>query len=104
MIPQEQLVAVLDSPADPDIEFARPVRDLLETEIRAHFHNLTCRQREVLKLVIEGRPTKDVALALGISPRTVEVHRMRILRKTLKANFLEVSRALHELSRSGRSE
>jgi DNA-binding CsgD family transcriptional regulator len=37
---------------------------------------LTPRQREVLKLIAEGHSTKQIALALKISVKTVETHRM----------------------------
>jgi DNA-binding NarL/FixJ family response regulator len=39
---------------------------------------LTARQREVLKLAAEGRTGKEIATALGISPKTVEFHKARI--------------------------
>jgi DNA-binding NarL/FixJ family response regulator len=42
---------------------------------------LTPREREVLQLVAEGKATKQVAAALGISPKTAESHRTRIMRK-----------------------
>jgi two-component system response regulator NreC len=42
---------------------------------------LTVREREVFDLTIEGLPTAEVGRRLWISPRTVETHRARILRK-----------------------
>jgi len=42
---------------------------------------LTAREREVLQLVAEGRPNKQIASTLGIAVRTVEVHRSNIMRK-----------------------
>lgn len=44
--------------------------------------SLTPREREVLRFVIEGEPSKVVAHALGISTRTVDVHRTRIREKS----------------------
>lgn len=43
--------------------------------------DLSSREREVLKLLAEGRPNRDVAKMLHISPRTVDSHRANILRK-----------------------
>ncbi len=40
---------------------------------------LTARQREILQLVAEGRSTKEIAAALGLSVKTVETHRSRIM-------------------------
>jgi len=42
---------------------------------------LTAREREVLQLVSEGRTTKEVASVLGISVKTAETHRTRLMRK-----------------------
>ena len=42
---------------------------------------LTPREREVLQLVAEGKTTKEVAKLLGISAKTVESHRARIMKK-----------------------
>lgn len=42
---------------------------------------LTAREREVFDLTVEGLPTAEVGRRLWISPRTVETHRARILRK-----------------------
>lgn len=42
---------------------------------------LTAREREVLVLVAQGRSNKEIGAALGISPRTVDVHRGNLMRK-----------------------
>lgn len=42
---------------------------------------LTPRQREVLRLIAESRNTKEIATLLGISIKTVETHRVRIMEK-----------------------
>jgi len=41
--------------------------------------NLTPRQREVLQLLAEGRPAKEIATLLDVSVRTVEFHKYRIM-------------------------
>ena len=43
--------------------------------------NLSDREREVVQLVAEGKTSKEVATALGISVKTAETHRANILRK-----------------------
>lgn len=43
--------------------------------------SLTSREREVMKLLSEGRPNRDVAKALHVSPRTIDSHRANIMRK-----------------------
>jgi len=45
------------------------------------FSVLTQREREVLQLMAEGNSTKQIAMRLFISPKTVEAHRLRIMNK-----------------------
>ena len=47
----------------------------------AAFSVLTAREREVLQLLAEGRSTKQIAIHLQLSVKTVETHRMKIMRK-----------------------
>jgi DNA-binding CsgD family transcriptional regulator len=42
---------------------------------------LTARERQVLQLIAEGKSTKDTATVLGISVKTAESHRMRLMQK-----------------------
>ena len=42
---------------------------------------LTPREREVMELIVEGHPNKVVAHRLGISERTIEIHRSRVMKK-----------------------
>jgi two-component system response regulator FixJ len=43
--------------------------------------NLTAREREVLVLLAKGNANKDIARALGLSPRTVEIYRKKMMHK-----------------------
>jgi Response regulator len=52
---------------------------------------LTPREREVMLLALAGHSNKIIAKRLGISHRTVEIHRSRILQKTGAANMLELA-------------
>ena len=53
---------------------------------------LTTREREVLALVIEGATNKGVARELGISDKTVEVHRANVMRKMEAKSFADLVR------------
>jgi two-component system response regulator DctR len=55
---------------------------------------LTEREREVMQLVIDGKPNKLVADALGISVRTVEVHRARVFDKMKVRSAVELANLL----------
>lgn len=59
---------------------------------KSRFDRLTDREREVLDLLVSGNPNKTVAHKLGISPRTVEIHRSRLMEKAGVKNFAELVR------------
>jgi two-component system, LuxR family, response regulator FixJ len=60
--------------------------------LRERLEGLTGREREIMKLVADGLPNKEIARSLGISHRTVEVHRARVMQKTGVTNLVELSR------------
>jgi len=55
---------------------------------------LTDRERDVMRLVVEGRPNKLIADELDISVRTVEVHRARVFEKMEVRSAVELANAL----------
>jgi len=68
------------SPAITDIVVDSYVRQPAEAE-KSAFSVLSQREREVLQLMAEGNTTKQIALHLHISPKTVEGHRLRLMSK-----------------------
>ena len=58
----------------------------------AKLERLTPREREVLERAARGLHAKEIATALGISPRTVEVHKTRIMEKLGVRNIAELVR------------
>ncbi|HBZ29280.1 MAG TPA: DNA-binding response regulator [Nitrosomonas nitrosa] len=71
----------------------------------AHIHNqdmvsrlakLSDREREVMILVVQGNSNKEIASCLGISHRTVEIHKSRIMHKTGAINLIDLARIAHE--------
>ena len=60
---------------------------------------LTERERDVLHLVVAGRPNKLIADELGISVRTVEVHRARLFDKMQVKSAVELANLLHAAPR-----
>jgi FixJ family two-component response regulator len=58
----------------------------------AHIVTLTPREREVLEHIVDGKTNKAIATTLGVSPRTLEIHRARILSKTGVEGLAELVR------------
>ena len=79
----------LEKPFDPDrliASVADALREpahkaVIDTDTVCRLEALTPREREVLEQLELGRSNKAIARDLGISPRTVEVHRARVMEK-----------------------
>ncbi|MDB5431143.1 MAG: DNA-binding response regulator [Caulobacter sp.] len=61
-------------------------------EIRKRFAVLSPREREILRLIADGRLNKQVAVALGISEITVKVHRGHLMSKMKARTFADLMR------------
>ena len=68
------------------------------SKIRAHFESLTPREREVLDLMTRGKPNKVMAADLGISQRTVEIHRARVMEKMEASSLAQAVRMMMDLN------
>ena len=65
-----------------------------QAQVEQRLATLTAREREVLDLVLEGRMNKVIADMLGISMRTVEVHRAHLLEKMGVRSAVDLARLL----------
>jgi two-component system response regulator DctR len=65
--------------------------------LQMRLEELTERERDVMRLVIEGLPNKLIADQLDISVRTVEVHRSRVFDKMNVKSAVELANLLREL-------
>ena len=63
-------------------------------DVQEHLAELTDRERDVMNLVVEGLPNKLIADQLGISVRTVEVHRARVFDKMSVKSAVELANLL----------
>jgi two-component system response regulator FixJ len=59
---------------------------------RERIERLTPRERDVLRLLVAGKPNKIIAFELSISPRTVEIHRARVMDKMAVRSLSELVR------------
>ena len=63
---------------------------------RAGAASLSAREREVMALIVKGLHNRRIAEELGISPRTVEVHKARVLEKLGVRNVIELVRLVDQ--------
>jgi two-component system response regulator FixJ len=95
---------VVTKPIDTE-RLVRTVRDALRQDIHVSavdagrrpievrgFAQLTPREREVLQLITNGQSNKEAGRLLGISPRTIEVHRARVMEKLGARNTADLMR------------
>jgi two-component system, LuxR family, response regulator FixJ len=61
-------------------------------KIHDRAERLTAREREVLELLVGGHPNKVIAHRMAISPRTVEIHRSRVMEKMQARTLSELVR------------
>ena len=86
----EELLACVDEALDED-RLRRQHHQSL-AEVRALVESLTPREKEVFERVAAGQANKVIAIELGISERTVEIHRSQVIHKTKSRSLAELVR------------
>jgi len=69
-------------------------------ELRLRFDTLTQREREILSLVVSGKPNKQIAAHLDLSEMTVKVHRSQAMHKMKANSVIELVRMADKLGLS----
>ncbi len=88
---QAGAVDFVEKPFEPDhllssieraLAAAPPAPITVDPELRQRFAQLTPREIDVMRQLVIGHPNKIIGHNLGMSPRTVEIHRGRVMEKT----------------------
>jgi two-component system response regulator FixJ len=72
-----------------------------KTRIQERRESLTPREREILELMTRGKPNKVMAADLGVSQRTVEIHRARVMEKMGASSLAQLVRMVMDLDQPG---
>jgi FixJ family two-component response regulator len=70
----------------------RQLEEAERHEVRRRSDSLTAREREVMSQVVQGKANKVIASDLGVSQRTVEIHRARVMEKMQAASLAQLVR------------
>ncbi len=71
---------------------AESASDSRRVQVEGRVAQLTPREREVMNLVVTGRPNRRIAEDLGLSQKTVEIHRARVMAKMEADSLAELVR------------
>lgn len=86
----QKIAEVLRRAVDLDIQRRRQSED--KEAMMRRFESLTRRERQVMEQIVRGAANKEVAASLGLSHKTVEVHRANVMRKTQAGSLAELVR------------
>ena len=86
----EQLVVAVGAALERDAR--RRAEKVVGDETSSRLARLTPRERQVMDLAAAGRHNREIGEALGISPRTVEVYKARLMEKLQARNLSELIR------------
>jgi two-component system, LuxR family, response regulator FixJ len=95
----QSLIDRVQSALERDAENRRQLRQ--REDLQTRFDSLTPREREVLELVAQGRANKVMAGDLGVSQRTVEIHRARVMEKMQAQSIAQLVRMMIVLEQLG---
>jgi two-component system, LuxR family, response regulator FixJ len=93
----QEMLATIRRAIDVDAGNRRAGSD--QMQLLRRFDALTPRESQVMEEIVRGAANKEVASKLGLSPKTVEVHRANVMRKTQAKSLAELVR-LHVAVRS----
>lgn len=76
-------------------------RAVLQRDVTVRMATLTPREKQIMELFVSGKPAKTIAYDLGLSTKTVETHRTKLLEKMGARSLVELTRMVLEAKRCG---
>ncbi len=70
------------------------IKEAESAKVLSRVESLTPREKEVMDIMIQGKPSREIAEYYGISVKTVEVHRARVMEKMQAGSLPELVRML----------
>ena len=86
----QAMLAAIRTAIDRDLARRASIADL--ARLRRNFARLSPRELEVMEMIVTGCANKTVAARLDLSPKTIEVHRANVMRKTEAKSLAELVR------------
>jgi FixJ family two-component response regulator len=93
-VTREQLLSSVQAAINVDEQ--RHAQAVSNQQAALRLANLSSRELVVMALAVQGYPNKETARHLGISHRTVEIHKASIMHKTGAVNLLDLARIAQE--------
>jgi len=87
---QETMAARLQMALERDADRRR--KEAFRRSMRQRLEHLTPREREVMTHLVRSRTAREIGAELGLSPKTVQVHRAHILKKTRARSVIDLTR------------
>ena len=97
---EQRLLDAIQTAIERDRARRAEEKDLVQLQER--FETLTPREKEVMMIVITGRPNKQIAAELKLSEMTVKIHRSQLMRKMRAKSLVELVRMADSLKVSSR--
>jgi RNA polymerase sigma factor (sigma-70 family) len=97
-IDEDDLLDAVTTALTSDQRIVQEARD--REELAARLQRLTAREMEVFERITNGQHNREIAEEFGISPRTVEVHRARIMEKLRARRVADLFRLRFDLERN----
>lgn len=97
--PDQELLDTIHRAVEQD-RANRSVKDE-RSAVEKRLQLLTPREREVMRLVLQGKANKAIAFELGISERTVEIHRARLMKKMEARSLAQLVKLGYQLDGDG---